>query len=69
MIPAGGHLAVGCLSRTGSATWLSPVAGDCAAAVRALAHACADRVILLPLPGDERAQIEQFAREVRPLLP
>jgi hypothetical protein len=37
--------------------------------VRALADAGADRVILLPLPGDERAQIEQFAREVRPLLP
>ena len=42
---------------------------DCAAAVRALADAGADRVILLPLPGDERAQTEQFAREVRPLLP
>jgi alkanesulfonate monooxygenase SsuD/methylene tetrahydromethanopterin reductase-like flavin-dependent oxidoreductase (luciferase family) len=42
--------------------------GECAAAVRALAGAGADRVILLPLPGDERAQIGQFAREVRPLL-
>jgi alkanesulfonate monooxygenase SsuD/methylene tetrahydromethanopterin reductase-like flavin-dependent oxidoreductase (luciferase family) len=41
---------------------------ECAAALRALSDAGADRVILLPLHGEEQAQIEQFARDVRPLL-
>jgi alkanesulfonate monooxygenase SsuD/methylene tetrahydromethanopterin reductase-like flavin-dependent oxidoreductase (luciferase family) len=42
--------------------------GECAAALRALTDAGADRVILLPRAGEEQAQIEQFARDVRPLL-
>jgi 5,10-methylenetetrahydromethanopterin reductase len=43
-------------------------ASESAAALRALDDAGADRIILLPLPGDEEAQIERFARDVRPLL-
>ena len=43
-------------------------AGECAAALRRLAQAGAGHIILLPLPGDERAQIQAFAHDVRPHL-
>ena len=42
---------------------------ECAAALQRLAQAGAGHIILLPLPGDERAQIQAFAHDVRPLLP
>ena len=42
---------------------------ECATALQRLAQAGAGHVILLPLPGDERAQIQAFAHDVRPLLP
>lgn len=43
-------------------------ARECAAALRRLADGGADRIILLPLPGDELAQLRVFAQDVRPLL-
>ena len=44
-------------------------AEECAAGLQRLAQAGAGRIILVPPPGDERAQIQAFADEVRPLLP
>jgi alkanesulfonate monooxygenase SsuD/methylene tetrahydromethanopterin reductase-like flavin-dependent oxidoreductase (luciferase family) len=44
-------------------------ADECAAALQRLADAGAGRIILLPLPGDEQAQIQAFAQDVRPRLP
>ena len=44
-------------------------AGECAAALQRLAQAGAGHIILLPLPGDEQAQIEAFAHDVRPHWP
>jgi len=44
-------------------------ADECGAAIGRLAHAGASRIILVPLPGDEQAQIQAFADDVRPLLP
>lgn len=41
---------------------------ECAQAVRELASSGADRVILLPIPGDEHRQLDRFARDVLPLL-
>lgn len=41
---------------------------ECAAALQRLAQAGAGHIILLPLPGDERAQIQAFAHDVRPHL-
>jgi uncharacterized protein YbjT (DUF2867 family) len=41
---------------------------DCAAAIGELARAGADRIILLPLPGDELVQLRAFVTDVWPLL-
>jgi 5,10-methylenetetrahydromethanopterin reductase len=43
-------------------------ARDCAVALQRLADAGAGRIILLPPPGDEQAQLTAFAHSVRPLL-
>jgi 5,10-methylenetetrahydromethanopterin reductase len=42
-------------------------AEQCAAGLRRLAEAGADRIILLPPPGDEQAQLTAFAQTIRPL--
>jgi alkanesulfonate monooxygenase SsuD/methylene tetrahydromethanopterin reductase-like flavin-dependent oxidoreductase (luciferase family) len=53
--------------------WISRLAiagtpGQCAETITKLAEAGADRIILLPVPGDARRQAERFAQTVLPLL-
>ncbi|HEV2634704.1 MAG TPA: LLM class flavin-dependent oxidoreductase [Actinocrinis sp.] len=40
---------------------------ECAASIAQLAAAGADRIILLPPPGEEAAQLQTFAAQVKPL--
>jgi alkanesulfonate monooxygenase SsuD/methylene tetrahydromethanopterin reductase-like flavin-dependent oxidoreductase (luciferase family) len=40
---------------------------ECASSIEELVTAGADRIILLPLPGDESAQLKKFAEQVNPL--